>query len=785
MKKTLIKILSLAIITSVFLSVVSCGRKGDTGGEKVSPDTPWFDCEITECNVEKESEDLVEGQVVQFPIGMIPEGYVYALKSYMTGAAEVYLFSEDGKQLAEMDIISKVDETIPDLNWTNFEGLRNLYVEEDKLKLKVDNLRDKKIMIFDVDLYAGSISLSASYEFQRGMSSYRGNTIDRVKCGEYELFVSLYNDFCILIVGPDGETSIFVPGKELAMDLSGFVFDILPVSDTQVLFFDEQTCNYFLFDASTGTITKDTEKYDWIKPYYNWYRSDITCNFGSNGEAFFITPDAVAVPDFEKECINNIALLENIDINRSVFSPISQKFSYVINANENSMELMVLDYMPEKNGCGFELYQITRAKRNPHAGKTIITTDGYQMATIYDAVYDFNRTDRDYYVKLVPNIYTDDAREAQKYPSDVPYFYTQGEIGSRMMVDLMAGDCPDVVFYVTNYGQLNNGNCMMDLTQYYESSKMGKKVFDNIVNASKNNGGLYAMPLAFTLNGIIVDSSKYPVDGEGMTFEQFGEFTDKYCNGLNVVANTQTDFLRKCLNYQYDIIEHDGTIDFDCPEFREMAEYTCNYVNNIENNEYWNSFSQNRKASRDTNIEGYLGWFGTINNSLYVFDDAELVGFPSADGRGPAADICCFVSITQGSDCPNGAWRFIETLLSEDVQKAFCEQILDSYQSFFPINRNAFEEAGKDSVDIFNHNKELEYASWFGGSDNLGNYVNVEDLDKLKVVTESVNHIYRSDADIDIIVYEEIQPYLAGDKSLDEVIKIMNDRARTVLNERK
>ena len=45
--------------------------------------------------------------------------------------------------------------------------------------------------------------------------------------------------------------------------------------------------------------------------------------------------------------------------------------------------------------------------------------------------------------------------------------------------------------------------------------------------------------------------------------------------------------------------------------------------------------------------------------------------------------------------------------------------------------------------------------------------------------------IYKSDADIDIIVYEEIQPYLVGDKSLDDVIKIMNDRARTVMNERR
>lgn len=35
-----------------------------------------------------------------------------------------------------------------------------------------------------------------------------------------------------------------------------------------------------------------------------------------------------------------------------------------------------------------------------------------------------------------------------------------------------------------------------------------------------------------------------------------------------------------------------------------------------------------------------------------------------------------------------------------------------------------------------------------------------------------------------MIVKEEIPAYFAGQKSLDEVIKIINDRAKTYLNER-
>ena len=778
------RLICLLTISSMLLGIVSCGRKVDAGGEKVSADTPWFDCKITECIVQRENtNDFVEDQISQFPIGKLSEGYVYALNVIGSDVAEAYLFSEGGKQIAKLDLFAKVEELYPDMSMPEFRGPYDLYIQDGKLQLKIDNSRDKMIMIFDVDLLNGTVALSATYDVQSGKPfDEHLFWVNRVKCGDHELFVSLYENFCILDVGPGGSTSTFTPGPELEMDLSGYISDFMPVSDTKALFYDYQTQKYFIYDVIAGTITKETSEFDWIKPYFNWYRPDIRYNLSGNGEFYFITPDAVAVPDFEKGSLNNIVLLENIDINRGIFAASGEKNCYVASANEDSVEFMVMDYMPEKGECGFEIYNATRAKTNPHAGKTIITTDGFYRDVIYTAIWTFNRTDKDYYIRIVPNIYTDTERSVNT--SDKPEVYTRGEVGNRMMVDLMAGDCPDVVFYVTSYGQLNNGNCMMDLKPYLESSQMNNQVFDNIIKACENDGCLYAMPLSFVLDGIIVDRTEYGFEGAGMTFEQFGQFTDSYCNGLNVVSNTQTGFIRECLSYQYDVVEQNGTLNFDCPGFRQMAEYTRDHVNEVELSEYWNSFTRSSSCTKQTCIEGYLGWFSEIKSAHFDYSDADLIGFPSEDSRGPAANIRCFVSVTQGSKCPIGAWRFIETLLSDDVQKSLCDQA-GTFQNEFPINKKAFDEIGTECIDIFNNQIDRDYSLMFGSSDRSSMHVEKENLGTLRNVTESVDHIYKSDADIDIIVYEEIQPYLAGDKSLDDVIKVMNDRARTVMNERK
>ena len=47
-----------------------------------------------------------------------------------------------------------------------------------------------------------------------------------------------------------------------------------------------------------------------------------------------------------------------------------------------------------------------------------------------------------------------------------------------------------------------------------------------------------------------------------------------------------------------------------------------------------------------------------------------------------------------------------------------------------------------------------------------------------------LNHIYYPDSKIINLVMEEVAPYFSGQKSLDDVVKTINNRVQVVLNER-
>lgn len=779
------KSVALLIVAAISLSLFGCSffaTKGDAGAVKISADMPWYDCEILYYLSKVEEDDFVENQTRQYPVGKTSDGYVFAVQANDLSTLKLCLCSGTDDSVVDMDLRAKLRETIPNLNLSSFEISRDLMILDGKLKMKVNDYGKKAITILDIDIASGSITLSDSYEFPRGLTSaYEDDKIQWTKCGGYNLFTRLYEGFCILTVDPDGEEYCFAPGSEYVNDLTGYVSDLIPVSDTQVLFYDYQTHNYFIYDAAGRSLSKETSDYDWIKPYFTWYREDIVHNTGNDGKIYFVTPEAFSTPDFAGKCMNNVVLLENVDINRTVVNSPYKTACKVISANEATVELAVGDYIVKDSTCKFGIGKATRAATNPNAGKILITTDGYPESAIYDAIHSFNKADKDYFIKIVPNVYED--KEMSSFGSDVPEIYNRGEVGSRMMVDLKSANTPDIVFYVSNYGQLNNKECMTDLKPYYESSKLKDEVFDNIFTACENDGCLYAIPLSFVLDGIIVDRSKYDIESSGMTFEQFGQFTDSYSNGVNVIARSKTDFINECLKCEYDVLEHDGTVDLDCPAFRELAEFAKDNVNDLEFDDYLNSLKKDYAPS--LGIEGYLGWFNSVYDVSINQKNADLVGFPSGDGRGPSAEIRRFVSVSQGSKCPQGAWRFIETLLSRDVQTELCRPTDDlGIQNSFPVNREAFDAVGKDCVEQYNR-KMKEQTSFMVWDTDSTDQMGIDALDTIRSVTGSVNHIVRSDSDIDIIIYEDIQPYLTGDKSLDDVIKIMNNRAGTVIKERK
>ena len=121
------RIVSLILVLSLLSSLGAC-KKADTGGEKVSADTPWYECETINCVVDVE-DVYIEYQTYQVPIGKLSDGYVFGVSTWPSPqAAKLYLFSDEGDLLADMSIGSKLNELYPNLISQQSEIINDLYI---------------------------------------------------------------------------------------------------------------------------------------------------------------------------------------------------------------------------------------------------------------------------------------------------------------------------------------------------------------------------------------------------------------------------------------------------------------------------------------------------------------------------------------------------------------------------------------------------------------------------------------------------------------------------------
>jgi ABC-type glycerol-3-phosphate transport system substrate-binding protein len=118
-------------------------------------------------------------------------------------------------------------------------------------------------------------------------------------------------------------------------------------------------------------------------------------------------------------------------------------------------------------------------------------------------------------------------------------------------------------------------------------------------------------------------------------------------------------------------------------------------------------------------------------------------------------------------------------LLSEEIQETIANN------GYNPVNRAAFDSVGDKAVDYYNDMYSDEYFYCMGvGEPSTPDKFSDEDVDAYKKIVESVTTVNTSDASISKIISEEMPAYFSGQKDLDEVVEIMQDRVQKVLDER-
>ncbi|MBP5179931.1 MAG: hypothetical protein J6127_01400 [Clostridiales bacterium] len=164
-----------------------------------------------------------------------------------------------------------------------------------------------------------------------------------------------------------------------------------------------------------------------------------------------------------------------------------------------------------------------------------------------------------------------------------------------------------------------------------------------------------------------------------------------------------------------------------------------------------------------------------------------IVGFPSYDGRGPIIVGNESIGVSAHSSNVDGCMDFLRTVMSADCQRSFASA--NGFEGGIPVNRQAFAQVSDEYITSFNSRYNNSGATGSTEAMSMSSVFSGPADDSLKngfesVVTGLTGNGYTVDAPINAIVREEIPAYFEGQKSLDEVINIINDRVQTVLNER-
>ncbi len=464
----------------------------------------------------------------------------------------------------------------------------------------------------------------------------------------------------------------------------------------------------------------------------------------------------------------------------------------IIYADGDDFILCGTDY---STGAGVnKIYSFSRSDSNPNVGREIITIGmvGFVDDLTCETISKFNESNDKYFAeaKYYFNDYTSEDLEGSENWTNSDYVKLDLDKSSKLMdelaIDLLSGDGPDIIVNAFSFTQLNNDTYLIDVASFLNDDLDNIELFENVINANKTGDKLYQIPLSFYVSGILADSKN--VSGEfGFTFDEYKTYVDEVCNGKNPIRSLggKTEIYSACLAAMSDeLYDENGNVDFTNDAFYEVSEY-CK--DNIPNDA---GFDEDSFITGETEAVGY-SISGDSENQVvkfyYILDylqslqgntNMKLYGLPSCDGRGPSIHINSSIAISSMVSNEEAAKEYIKFLLGNDelLSKCFGNPISIEAcrnQSITNVESNNLEF---DMMLEYNNEHELNTWGYYKYDDSfIEEYINV---------LKSAETVAVIDPSIRLIVIEEIQPYFIGQKSIEEVAKIIEDRAQTVIDER-
>ena len=550
---------------------------------------------------------------------------------------------------------------------------------------------------------------------------------------------------------------------------------------------DAGPISFFTLDIETGAVALDDDgEYQWLRNY----NIRDTVYFKDIGNVV-LDDEGIKCIDFENNTLTEVFSFDSCNVNRGDIAGLK-----LVSCSDDEIVFVGSLFKGSMfNSLASQplLIVLTRAESNPNAGKTVLTaaTVGYIDYAVSEAVCIFNENDPDYFIRFDNRYKADNHVDLASldYWDDDAYnrAYDQAtiDLSNQLTVDLMAGDGPDIIFDTSSLSQLDNEDYLLDLSDRINTDGL----FSNVIEAAKTGGRLYRLPLSFGVTGIAVLDENIEPGQTGFTFDQYGSFVSTVCNGKDPLAMDQTEFFVTCMDAMSDqFFTEEGDVDYDNETLRALADYTDEYVFPpvvvVTEEDYMMVW-----GNSDHLIDDGAVFINSCTFDMYLANlgnhagESSILGIPSIDGRGPMLTVSGSVAISAQTAEADACWRFVETLLSPEIQGYYAQA-----SKGCPICTEAYETFGRAMIDEYN--RALSDRSLYFSPDAMVLYgahmteLDYSVVDDYEAMIRSCSSISQTDTAVTVIVREEMPAYFSGQKTIEEVIDIMENRVQTFLNER-
>ena len=767
----------------MLLSIASCGKKNNSRSEKkISEDSPWFTSNIIDCESGADSDKNIE--YLNYSLAGADDKYyvVFARGRYAMPPEDEIDYDNFDYNSFNFGVVSVVDKNTKtvvntiDLNnglstdMLSYEFIDNAVYSDGKITVKT-SAKER-----DYDPLTGDI-----LDVRPVQSREYFPITEFYRVGEYSIEVEIIwddNSNCssyVNVKSPDGNMNS-IELKESGNQM--YVEAVLSIDDIKalVLVRTNKGYRYYELDLTNGKLTQARDKdYKWLDV------NKLGQSFlGSDGIVYFRNANGYSTINVATKSTEDVFDYSWCNINRGIISRLEladctgDSFIFIGQTKPSSIY--------ESAPTSFQIIELTKADKNPNAGKTVLElyTESHDE-TVGAAVEKFNNENTKYFIEYVDRYSVDleKAYESVDIASMDEDEYKQfkleldNKLSNALAMDIMNGEGPDILINTSKYSQLNNPEYLIDLSPYVKGFDP-ENYFTNIIDGARIEGALYQLPVSYSINGIYTDIESAGSSGIGFTLEEYPDFVKGPCNGTDLIQSGQAVYFAMLFNDMREKFLVDGKADLSVPEFAQLADYVKDNV--PEECQPFEIISE-----KTYNYADYRNFYGI--GSFYsartgMIKNPTILGIPSLDGHGPNYSPLYSVAVSKQAVDINACGDFVKLLTSDEIQTYM------AMKDFFVINRNAFRTAAEKANSYYNNGGSMH--SNGGGSSpyNGGKKFSVTEVDNVERVIMSCSKMQTEDSAISSILIEEMPAYFLGQKDLNAVVKITQDRVQKVLDER-